>query len=79
MKPKIAKVKPVFKAGSKLLESYYRSISNLSFFSKIIEKAMFTRILNYLDKYNMLSINPFGFRPNHSTYMPIMNLIDTIT
>lgn len=76
---KIAKVIPIFKSGSKCTESNYRPISNLSIFSKILEKAMFNRCINYLDKYKMLTDYQFGFRANHSTYMPIMNLVDLIS
>lgn len=36
------------------------------FFNIFFEKAMFDRLLKYLDKYNMLSTSQFGFRPNHS-------------
>lgn len=52
-KIKIAKIIPIFKSGSKHIESNYRPIANLPVFSKIIEKAMFTRMLTYLDKYRV--------------------------
>lgn len=52
---KIAKIVPKYKSGPKSIESNYRPISNLPIYSKIFEKAMFTRLINYLDKYNMLS------------------------
>ena len=76
---KIAKVVPIFKNGDKSQVSNYRPISILPIFSKIFEKAMFDRLLKYLDKYNILTTSQYGFRPNHSTYMPILNLTDLIT
>lgn len=76
---KIAKVTPIYKAGTKTNESNYRPISNLPVFSKIMEKALFNRMVNYLDKFNMLSMHQFGFRPNNSTFMPIINLVDLVT
>lgn len=39
---------------------------------------MFNRAINYLDKYKMLSDYQFGFKPNNSTYMPFMTLIDIV-
>ena len=76
---KIAKVIPIFKQGSRELESNYRPISLLPTFSKIIEKAMFNRLLKYFDKFEMLSPYQFGFRPNHSTFMPLLYLTDYVS
>lgn len=76
---KIAKITPIYKSGLKTSEANYRPISNLTVFSKILEKAMHSRIINYLSKFNMLSNCQFGFRPGFSTAMPIINLIDSVT
>jgi hypothetical protein len=76
---KIAKVIPIYKNGDKSLMTNYRPISILPILSKVFEKAMFNRLLNYLEKFNMLSPDQFGFRPNHSTYMPILKLSDIVT
>lgn len=40
---------------------------------------MFNRLVKCLDKYNMLSLNRFGFRPNHATYIPLLSLTGEIT
>lgn len=32
-----------------------------------------------MDKFDMLTNSQFGFRPNHSTYMPLINLIIVCT
>lgn len=76
---KIAKVIPLYKTGDKSQLSNYRPISILPIFSKIFEKAMFDRILKYMNKFEMLSNSQFGFRPNHSTYMSLLNLVDIIS
>ena len=47
---KIAKVIPVFKKGSRSHRNNYRPISLLSVFIKLLEKLMYNRIFNYLDK-----------------------------
>ena len=44
---KIAKVVPVYKAGAKNEFSNYRPISILPFFSKIFEKIVYNRLINY--------------------------------
>ena len=59
---KIAIVTPVFKANNKEEFSNYRPISILPCFSKILEKLMYERLLNYLVKENILFPSQYGFR-----------------
>lgn len=40
---------------------------------------MYIRIINYLNKFNMLSDFQFGFRLGYSIFMPIINLVDSLT
>jgi len=47
---KIAKVVPIYKSGQKDQLSNYRPISVLPFFSKILEKAVYNRLVKYFDK-----------------------------
>ena len=54
-KPKMAKVTPVSKGGNNLDVNNYRPISVLPVFSKILEKAIFNRL------YNFLSFIPMSF------------------
>ena len=37
------------------------------------------RCVEYIDVHEILDDKQFGFRPNHSTYMAIMQLVDKIT
>ncbi len=71
---KIAKITPIFKAGNKLEIKNYRPISLISSLSKIIEKTLKTRIIKYLDKYEILSQKQFGFREEISTEDAISTL-----
>ena len=64
---KIARVVPLFKAGDKSIFSNYRPISVLPSFSKILEKLVYNRLIDYLSKYKILSDNQFGSRKQHST------------
>jgi len=66
-KLKIAIIKPLHKGGDKENMNNYRPISMLSRFSKIFEKIIKARLIDYLEKNNFLSKNQYGFRPNRST------------
>ena len=59
---KIAKVIPIFKSGSKTSVNNYRPISILSTFDKIFEKIIYSRLVNYIDKFKLLYKYQFGFR-----------------
>ena len=76
---KIAQIKPIFKAGSKFMFTNYRPISILPTFSKILERIMYNQLSQYLNDNNILYDNQFGFRKNHSTYMPVSMLYDHAT
>ena len=58
---------PLFKSGDRSLFTNYRPVSVLPAFSKIFERAIYNRLLSYLDKHKVLSNSQFGFRKNHST------------
>ena len=63
---KIAKVIPIHKSGPKTEVSNYRPISLLSSFSKIFEKIMHNRVVNFLEDNNALYDMQFGFRAGRS-------------
>ena len=63
---KIAKLKPLFKKGSKIDPQNYRPISLLPLISKIIEKVIHIQTQEYLNKHNILYKYQSGFRKNHS-------------
>lgn len=64
---KTAKVTPVHKKGSKTDVANYRPISNLSFFSKILESVVKNRLTGYLAAYSKLSPTQHGFMTGKST------------
>ena len=74
---KIAKVIPLFKSGDDMLFSNYRPVSILPIFSKILERIMYNRLLNYITK--LLNSNQFGFRQDHSAAMALICLVDKIS
>ena len=59
---KIAREVPIFKSGDKALFSNYRPISVLPCFSKCLERIIYNRIMNYLNDFNVLCDNQYGFR-----------------
>jgi hypothetical protein len=76
-KMKIAKVVPIFKSGSHTDINNYRPISLLCTFSKILEKIVASRLLQYLNTNNLISPNQFGFRAKHSTVHPMFKLLNS--
>ena len=64
---KIAKLKPLYKKGSKLEPKNYRPISLLPIVSKIFEKLVHYQTQNYLDEHKILYKYQSGFRTKHST------------
>lgn len=64
---KVSIVKPIYKTGDKMEPLNYRPISLITNVSKIFEMTLKTRILGFLDKYNILSAQQFGFRQGRST------------
>ena len=66
-KMKIAKIIPIYKAKDKMSMGNYRPISLLPATSKILEKAVHSRLYSYLKSKNIFFGDQYGFRPNHST------------
>ena len=76
---KIALVTPIFKANEKNKFNNYRAIAVLSCFSKLLEKLMNKRLINFIEKNKILSKHQYGFRQNRSTEFAIIELLDKIT
>jgi hypothetical protein len=75
---KLAIVRPIFKKGSKKDVNNFRPISLLPSFSKIIEKAIYCRIVHFLDANKVLIKSQYGFRKGRSTVGAIIDFIQTI-
>ncbi|XP_024116978.1 uncharacterized protein LOC112138628 [Oryzias melastigma] len=76
---KMAKVIPIYKSGDKHLFTNYRPISLLPQFSKILEKIFNDKLAKFIDKYNIINENQYGFRENRSTSMAIIDAVEEIT
>ena len=63
----IAKLKPLYKKGSKANPENFRPISLLPLISKVVERILYNQVDNFLFQSNILYNYQSGFRKNHST------------
>jgi hypothetical protein len=73
---KVARVVPIFKSGKRDDVSNYRPISTLDFISKVFERVMFSRIVSYCDRFNIISDHQFGFQRGKSTCDAILEFVE---
>ena len=75
---KIASVIPVFKNGNNNDIENYRQIHLLSIFSKLLEKSITSRVLEFLKLKNILTPCQHGFRPGRSTETASFHFINYV-
>ena len=75
---KTSKIIPIYKKGSKLECSNYRPISLLSKIDRILERLMYNRLYNFLEKKEIIFSLQFGFRQKYSTTHVLIYLTDKI-
>ena len=75
---KIAEVCPIYKKGDKSKCENYRPISLLSNLSKLFERAMHTRLYEFLENSDALYNLQFGFRKNFSTNHALLSIVEEI-
>ena len=78
MELKLANVIPLYKSDVSFVFNNYRPVSLLCVISKVFEKVMYDRLLEFLETYKILTNSQFGFRKLHSTYMALMTLMDRL-
>ena len=71
-------ITPLFKKGDRESVTNYRPVCAVSSFSKIIEKVIHNRMIDYLDKHHIISKSQFGFRKNMGTENAFIDYIDRI-
>ena len=76
---KLAKVVPIHKSGQLSNFTNYRPVSVLCSFSKIYERLVYNRLINFLYLNDTLYKYQFGFREQHSTELALILLLDKIT
>ena len=75
---KIAKIIPLHKGDSVLSVTNYRPISLLPIFSKIFERLVYNRLVEFIVKNNILSQNQFGFQKGKSTENAVTSIVSQI-
>lgn len=60
-------VVPIYKKGDPCSAENYRQVALASVFSKIMERSIYEKIWDYLEKHNILHPSQHGFRSGHST------------
>ena len=78
-KMKLAEVVPLHKGGDESISNNYRPISLLITLSKILEKIIYARTYQFLEKNNILFKSQYGFRNQHSCNDAISELVGEIT
>ena len=75
---KKADVCPIYKKNDKTKCENYRPISLLSNLSKLYERAMHTRIYEFLEASNVFYNFQFGFRKKYSTNHALLSIVEEI-
>ena len=75
---KLADIVPIHKAGPVNDVRKYRPISILPTYSKIFEKAMASRLISFINKYNLISPHQYGFQKGKCTTQAILNLLEFV-
>ena len=75
---KVARVTPIYKSGCANDEANYRPISVLPILSRILEKAVYNQLKEYLEENNLLSQQQFGYRSKRSTETAAVLFLDDI-
>ena len=77
-KLKTAVVLSIHKKGNKLLKENYRPISILPVLSKILEKVMKSRMLNFLTDIKFFNDAQFGFREKLNTESALLQVLNNV-
>lgn len=75
---KIAKVIPLHKKGSKTDPLNYRPLVIQNVFSKIVEKAFTSRLVNYLVKFKLINTCQYAYLKGKSVDLAIYNFLNAI-
>ena len=71
-------IHPIHKGGTSACVDNYRPISVLTALSKLLEKLINSRLMNYLQQEGLLSPSQFGFQPNKSTSDAVTHLVNKV-
>ena len=76
---KVAIIRPLIKKlGLELISSNYRPVSNLSFLSKVLEKAALQQFMQYSDHHKLMPDYQSAYRANFSCETALVKLMDDL-
>ena len=75
---KMAEVIPLYKGKEFDKVINYRPISLLITISKVLEKAIYTRVYQFLEKHNILYISQYGFRSQRSCEHTLLKMVGQV-
>ena len=73
---KIGCITPIYKKGDRMDVSNYRPVCSLSTFSKIFERIVYNKMIEFINKFNIFSNSQYGFRQNKSTESALLDFKD---
>ena len=76
---KVSRTIIIHKGGPTNLLDQYRGVSLINSFSKIHEKIVYTKLLNFLESNSFFAKRQYGFRPGRSTFHAILDLTNRLT
>ena len=74
---KIAQIIPLYKNDDPMQFNNYRPVSLLPFFSKLFERLMYNRLIDFINKHKLLYYYQFGFRKKSLHVLGISHIIGT--
>ena len=76
---KIANLVPIFKSGDNMVFSNYRPVSMVPIFSKLLERLVYNRLIEFINDDKLLYDFLFGFQRGKSSQLAVIMLLDKIT
>lgn len=76
---KLTVIKPLHKKNDRTDPNNYRPIALIPIVSKIFEKAMITRLNEFLSKHDILRTEQYGFRKGYSTELACFDFVKSVT
>ena len=69
----------MYECDDPMMFNHYRPVSLVCTLSKVFEKVMYNRLIEFLEKFSVLYEYQFGFRRKRSTHLALITLIDQLT
>ena len=75
---KLSRIAPLYKKGSKAIAANYRPVSLTSHIVKIYERILRKKMVDHLERNNLLCKNQHGFRKGKSCLTQLLHHLDDV-